>query len=80
MHAVGEAADTPILRWVERSRMLGATVGLSRRQRETVVFRHDEGLPVVEMATVPGVLPAAVSFCVESADTGLASTLDMEKS
>lgn len=71
-----EPADATSLRGAERSRMLAAIAGLPRRQREVVVLRYYEDLPVAEIAAVLGTSPGAVSSALNRAHAALASILE----
>ena len=70
-----EAADAPTVRSAERERMLAAIARLPRRQREAVVLRYYEDLPVAEIARVLDASPAAVSSALTRALATLATTM-----
>src|SRR5206468_4728511 len=57
---LGEPADAGTVRDAERTRVLAAIEALPRRQREAVVLRYYEDLPVAEIALVLGISPGAV--------------------
>jgi RNA polymerase sigma factor (sigma-70 family) len=69
-----DAADAETVRSAERERMLAAIGRLPRRQREAVVLRYYEDLPVAEIARVLDVSPAAVSSALTRALATLATT------
>lgn len=71
-----EPADAASLRGAERSRMLAAIAGLPRRQREVVVLRYYEDLPVAEIAAALGTSPGAVSSALNRAHAALAPILE----
>lgn len=56
--------------------MLAAIAGLPRRQREVVVLRYYEDLPVAEIAAVLGTSPGAVSSALNRAHAALAPILE----
>jgi RNA polymerase sigma-70 factor (sigma-E family) len=73
---VAEPADGPALRRAERGRLLQAIARLPRRQREAVVLRYYEDLPVTQIADLLGISPGAVSSALNRALTTLASTVE----
>lgn len=75
-HQDGDAADAPALRQADRDRMLAAIGRLPRRQREVVVLRYYEDLPVGEIASLLGTSPGAVSSALNRALTALAAATE----
>ncbi len=72
---LAEPADAPAVRSAERARMLSAIDTLPRREREAVVLRYYEDLPVHEIATVLNVSAGAVSSALHRALGRLATTM-----
>lgn len=70
-----EPADSGAVRTDERVRVLGAIDALPRRQREAVVLRYYEDLPVTEIAHLLDTTPSAVSSALTRALDTLATTL-----
>ena len=70
-----EPADSGAVRTDERVRVLGAIDALPRRQREAVVLRYYEDLPVTEIARILDTTPSAVSSALTRALDTLATTL-----
>jgi RNA polymerase sigma-70 factor (sigma-E family) len=68
-----EPAEQPTLRNAEREQMLSAIGRLPRRQREVVVLRFYEDLPVGEIATVLKTSPGSVSSALNRALAALSS-------
>ena len=62
-----EPASEAAVRSVERARMLAAIDALPRRQREAVVLRYYEDLPVAEIALVLDTSPGSVSSALTRA-------------
>ncbi|MGH8960018.1 MAG: sigma-70 family RNA polymerase sigma factor, partial [Jatrophihabitantaceae bacterium] len=72
----GESADGPALRVAERTRMLAVIALLPQRQREVVVLRYYEDLPVTAIAGLLGISAGAVSSALNRAMATLASTTE----
>lgn len=70
-----ESADSGAVRTAERTRMLAAIDTLPQRQREAVVLRYYEDLPVAEIAHTLGTTPSAISSALTRALDTLATTL-----
>jgi RNA polymerase sigma factor (sigma-70 family) len=70
-----EPAESGALRTAERTRLLAAIDALPRRQREAVVLRYYEDLPVTEIAKTLGTTPSAISSALTRALDTLAGTL-----
>jgi RNA polymerase sigma factor (sigma-70 family) len=70
-----EPADSGAVRTAERVRVLAAIDALPRRQREAVVLRYYEDLPVTEIARVLDTTPSAISSALTRALDTLATTL-----
>lgn len=66
-------ADEPSLQHADRQQMLHAIAQLPRRQREVVVLRYYEDLPVAEIARVLHLTPGAVSSALNRALATLTS-------
>jgi RNA polymerase sigma factor (sigma-70 family) len=77
VRTVDEPADGSSLRRAERSAMLDAIGRLPRRQREAIVLRYYEELPVAEIAVLLGISPGAVSSALNRAHATLASALEV---
>lgn len=73
---VAEPADEPTLRQSERQQMLQAIARLPRRQREVVVLRYYEDLPVAQIAAILNTTPGAVSSALKRALAALMSTTE----
>jgi RNA polymerase sigma factor (sigma-70 family) len=73
---LGESADAPAVRDAERTRVLAAIDALPRRQREAVVLRYYEDLPVAEIAAILGISPGAVSTALGRARESLSNSLE----
>ena len=71
----GEPADRPTLQHAERQRVLRAISQLPVRQREVVVLRYYEELPVAGIAEVLHISPGAVSSALNRAMSALAATM-----
>ena len=76
VRTVDESADAPALRSDGRSAMLAAISRLPRRQREAVVLRYYEDLPVADIARALGVSAGAVSTALNRAHAALAAVLE----
>jgi len=72
---LAEPADSGAVRTAERQTVLAAIDALPQRQREAVVLRYYEDLPVTEIATVLATTPSAVSSALSRALDTLATTL-----
>ena len=72
---LGEPADSGAVRTAERTRLLAAIDALPRRQREAVVLRYYEDLPVTEIARTLDTTPSAISSALTRALDTLATTL-----
>jgi RNA polymerase sigma factor (sigma-70 family) len=72
---LGEPADTGAVRTAERQTVLAAIDALPQRQREAVVLRYYEDLPVTEIAQVLATTPSAVSSALSRALDTLSTTL-----
>jgi RNA polymerase sigma factor (sigma-70 family) len=70
-----EPADSGVVRTDERVRVLAAIDALPRRQREAVVLRYYEDLPVGEIARILDTTPSAISSALTRALDTLAGTL-----
>jgi RNA polymerase sigma factor (sigma-70 family) len=70
-----EAADQSTIRRVETDRVLAAIRRLPTRQREVVVLRYLEDLPVQEIALILGITPAAASSSLNRAMSTLGQRL-----
>jgi RNA polymerase sigma factor (sigma-70 family) len=70
---VGEPAEQSTIRHAEREQLLQAISRLPRRQREVVVLRFYEDLPVGEIATVLKASPGSVSSALNRALAALSS-------
>src|SRR5579875_1785000 len=73
---LAEPADAASLRTAERERTIAAIAALPRRQREAVVLRYYEDLPVADIAVVLGISAGSVSSALHRALTTLATTLE----
>lgn len=73
---LSEPADAPAVRKAERARVLAAIDALPHRQREAVVLRYYEDLPVAEIAVVLGISPGAVSTALGRARDALSAALE----
>ena len=71
----GPPADVGAVRSAERARMLSAIDSLPRRQREAVVLRYYEDLPVTEIASMLDTSPGSISSALTRALDTLATTL-----
>jgi RNA polymerase sigma factor (sigma-70 family) len=72
----GAPADEPTMQHVERQQMLAAIARLPRRQREAVVLRYYEDLPVRQIAGTLETTPGAVSSALNRALAALASIVE----
>ena len=72
---LAEPADSGAVRTAERRSVLSAIDALPRRQREAVVLRYYEDLPVTEIARVLDTTASAVSSALTRALDTLALTL-----
>jgi RNA polymerase sigma factor (sigma-70 family) len=72
----GEPADEPTVQRVDRQQMLAAIARLPHRQREVVVLRYYEELPVAQIAEVLETTPGAVSSALNRALPTLASIME----
>lgn len=70
-----ESADEGAVRTDERVRVLSAIDALPRRQREAVVLRYYEDLPVTEIARTLGTTASAISSALTRALDTLTATL-----
>jgi RNA polymerase sigma factor (sigma-70 family) len=70
-----EAADRPILRQQEQARMLAALSRLPRRQKEVIVLRYYEDMPIATIADILRIKPGAVSSSLVRALNNLSSQL-----
>jgi RNA polymerase sigma-70 factor (sigma-E family) len=68
-----EPAEQASIRKSEREEMLRAINALPRRQREVIVLRYYEDLPVNEIAEVLKVSPGSVSSALNRAHAALSS-------
>ena len=68
-----EPAEHPTLRSADRAEMLQAISRLPRRQREVIVLRYYEDLPVGEIARVLKASPGSVSSALNRAIAALSS-------
>ena len=72
----GEPADEPTVQRVDRQQMLAAIARLPHRQREVVVLRYYEDLPVAQIAEILETTPGAVSSALNRALPTLASIME----
>ncbi len=72
---LAEPADIGAVRTAERQTVLAAIDALPQRQREAVVLRYYEDLPVTEIAQVLDTTPSAISSALTRALDALATTL-----
>lgn len=72
---LAEPADAATVRDAERTRVLAAIDALPQRQREAVVLRYYEDLPVAEIAAVLHISPGAVSTALGRARETLSTSL-----
>jgi RNA polymerase sigma factor (sigma-70 family) len=70
-----ELVEDGAVRTAERASMLASIDALPQRQREAVVLRYYEDLPVTEIARVLDTTPSAVSSALTRAIDTLATTL-----
>lgn len=73
LEVAAEPAEQSTLRRAEREQMLRAISRLPRRQREVIVLRFYEDLPVSEIATVLKASPGSVSSALNRALAALSS-------
>lgn len=73
---LGAPADEPTLQQLDRQQMLDAIARLPRRQREVVVLRYYEDLPVAQIAQLLQTTPGGVSSALNRALVALASILE----
>ncbi|HEV8557775.1 MAG TPA: sigma-70 family RNA polymerase sigma factor [Actinophytocola sp.] len=71
----GEGADQATIRRSDRDRVLAAVRRLPGRQREVVVLRYLDDLPVQQIASILGITPAAVSGSLNRAMSTLKQRL-----
>jgi RNA polymerase sigma factor (sigma-70 family) len=72
----GAPADEPTVQHAQRQQMLAAIAHLPRRQREAVVLRYYEDLPVAQIAATLETTPGAVSSALNRALAALASIVE----
>ncbi len=73
------AADVDTLHREDRDRMLTAIRRLPRRQREVIVLRYYEDLPVAAIATILAISAGAVSSALNRALSALATVSEVRR-